>query len=314
MTSLVASAPGKVVLSGEYAVLDGAPAISMAVNRRAVVVRAPVSGDEATLKSVGLAGGTDRRLFDCAVRATQFKRADDCSFVLDTSAFVDADSGAKFGIGSSAALMVALGRALAPKKASNGDVGAIAAIAHRDFQRGTGSGVDIATSIAGGLIEFHMLDARVTRLTWPTGLNFALLWSGVAASTQERVDRLLVSEAKPSRKILSGAAATTATAWQSGSAAAVIAAYVDYIDALMSFSIDHGLGIFEAGHDALVQDANADGLVYKPCGAGGGDVGIALATDSAQLSAFVEHAAESGFRHLDFDIDMTGVQITREHE
>jgi phosphomevalonate kinase len=33
----MASAPGKLVLAGEYAVLDGAPAIVMAVDRRAVV-------------------------------------------------------------------------------------------------------------------------------------------------------------------------------------------------------------------------------------------------------------------------------------
>ena len=32
-----ASAPGKIVLSGEYAVLDGAPAICAAVDRRAAV-------------------------------------------------------------------------------------------------------------------------------------------------------------------------------------------------------------------------------------------------------------------------------------
>jgi phosphomevalonate kinase len=136
----------------------------------------------------------------------------------------------------------------------------------------------------------------------------------VAASTRERVGRLVASEAKPSRKALADAAATTAAAWQSGDAAAVIAAHVEYTAALMQFNVDHGLGIFEAGHDALVQDANTDGLVYKPCGAGGGDVGIALATDSAQLSAFVERAGELGFRHLDFDLDMTGVRITREHE
>jgi phosphomevalonate kinase len=286
----------------------------MAVNRRAVVSRIPASGNEPAVKSIGLAAGTDRSLFDSAVRAAQFERVDDYSFVLDTSAFIDADSGEKFGIGSSAALMVALSRSLAPDEASDCEVEVLATKAHRDFQGGAGSGVDIATSVTGGLIEFRMADSGVTNLSWPAGLNFALLWSGVTASTRERVDRLLAGAVHPSWKALSDAAATTAAAWQSGDAAAVIAAHVEYTAALMKFSVDHGLGIFEAGHDALVQDAKVDGLVYKPCGAGGGDVGIALATDSAQLSTFVERAGERGFRLLDFDIDMTGVQITREHE
>ena len=41
----VASAPGKFVLSGEYAVLDGAPAICVAVDRRAVVTIETHGGD-----------------------------------------------------------------------------------------------------------------------------------------------------------------------------------------------------------------------------------------------------------------------------
>ena len=75
MTALIASAPGKVVLCGEYAVLDGAPAISMAVNRRALVTLIPVSGDGGTVKSIGLVAGADRSLFDSAVRAAQFEKA-----------------------------------------------------------------------------------------------------------------------------------------------------------------------------------------------------------------------------------------------
>jgi phosphomevalonate kinase len=314
MTSVTTSAPGKVVLSGEYAVLDGAPAISMAINRRAVVTLAPASGDNATVRSIGLAGRTERTLFDCAVKAGDFKDTDGCSLVLDTSAFVDAESGEKYGIGSSAALMVALCKALARREAGDDEVREIAAKAHRDFQHGIGSGVDIATSITGGLLEFRMPDARATKLAWPKDLNFALMWSGVTASTRERVDRLAVSDAMPSRSALSDAALTTAAAWQSGSATDVIAAYEGYVKILMSFSVDHGLGIFEAGHDALVQDAFDDGLVYKPCGAGGGDIGIALATDSTQLRGFVERAKESGFKHLDVDIDTQGVQITREQQ
>jgi phosphomevalonate kinase len=44
VSRIFASAPGKIVLCGEYAVLWDAPAICMAVNRRALV-RADVSND-----------------------------------------------------------------------------------------------------------------------------------------------------------------------------------------------------------------------------------------------------------------------------
>jgi len=314
MTSLLASAPGKVILCGEYAVLDGAPAISMALDRRAVVTLTPASNGRKRLESIGLAGATDRRLFDCAVAAVGAEKTDEYSFVLDTSEFSDAGSAKKFGIGSSAALMVALCRALAGDEISDRDVGEIAATAHREFQGGAGSGVDIATSVAGGLIEFQMAGNAVTGLTWPAGLTFALLWSGVPVSTKERVDKLSESVQKKSRKALSDVAATAAAAWGSGDADAVITGQREYSDALMRFSVDHDLDIFDAGHEALSRAAIDEGIVYKPCGAGGGDIGIALATDTSKLDEFIERACAMGFRHLDFGIDLAGVNLEREFE
>ena len=37
---MIATAPGKLILTGEYAVLDGAPALVVAMDRRAVARRA----------------------------------------------------------------------------------------------------------------------------------------------------------------------------------------------------------------------------------------------------------------------------------
>lgn len=314
MTTLQASAPAKVILCGEYAVLDGAPAISMALDRRAVATLTRGSGAGSGLQCIGLAGAADRSLFDCAVVAAGARNTDECCFVLDTSEFSDVASARKFGIGSSAALMVALCRVLAGDAASDSDVGDVAATAHRTLQGGTGSGVDIATSVAGGLIEFQMAGNAVTGLSWPSGLTFALLWSGVPVSSKERVDKLSAGVEKRSRKALCAAAATAAVAWKSGDADAVMTAHAEYGDALMRFSVDHGLGIFEAGHEALSRAAIDDAVVYKPCGAGGGDIGIALATEASRLDEFVERACAMGFRHLDFGIDLTGVKLEREGE
>lgn len=305
MTIVRASAPGKVVLAGEYAVLDGAPAVAMAVDRRAVVALDQAANT--SLQSQGPGGATDTRLLDC-VCDTLGLCAPQGRLVMDTRAFVDADTGTKLGIGSSAALAVALVRVFAPRDADVDTLQQLALVAHRRFQDGRGSGVDVATSARGGLVCYRA-DGATQRLDWPDGLYARFLWSGVAASTTARLDRLDASRERASRRALGAAAERLADLWGRGAADALIADYRGYVSTLKEFDVDHDLGIFDAGHGGLCEKALSADVVYKPCGAGGGDVGVVLGTDEAAVDAFVGIAVGEGFGTLDMAIDEHGAVL-----
>jgi len=298
-SKIVASAPGKVLLSGEYAVLDGAAAICMAVNRRARATLVEIDGD---MNRVTAAAYTDevgqfqsidgsvhwqsgRRQFevvDAVWRAIEGRKDVAQVVDLDTSQFIDAETSRKTGIGSSAAITVALCAAL---KGSI-DIKSLAQRAHRALQGGVGSGVDVACSIHGGLIHYRMDDADSVGLDWPIGLHFRVIWTGVTSSTQEKLAKLEAGVSKSSRIRLARAAEKIALAWRVGQAARIVDEYHDYTEYLRAFNVDHKLGIFDAGHEELCRTASVAGLAYKPCGAGGGDVGILLGTDAAALDAF----------------------------
>ena len=305
MSRITSSAPGKVVLSGEYAVLDGAPAVAMAVDRRAVVT--VQASAEPSVRCEGLDGEPDLRLFECVRQALGLGdwHASAC---LDSRAFSDTDSGIKFGIGSSAALSVALVRALAPRDIDDERLLSIAMNAHRTFQQGRGSGVDVASSFRGGLIEYR-LGAAPRSLRWPSGLHYSLLWSGIAASTPARLARLDAAAASASRDALGSAAAELAMAWAGADADDLLRHYRDYVRMLRQFDVDHRLGIFDAGHDALSERGSTASTVYKPCGAGGGDIGIVFGTDPDAVRAFADSASVSGFRELEMRLDPEGVTV-----
>ena len=326
-----ASAPGKLVLCGEYAVLDGAPAICMAVDRRARVTIAATGADQSTVSAPGisselgsfryvdgelewLAAGDNFTLVDSVWRTANPANLGGVSLVLDTGEFLDAASGIKLGIGSSAALAVALAAALGELAGLDADARSIAFAAHRHFQGGHGSGIDIACSSAGGLIECTMGAAASRRVRWPDGLLYALLWSGVAADTGSKLEHLDKTAPSASRDGLVHAARRMAELWRQGPAQAILHEYRDYTQVLREFSIDHELGIFDAGHADLADAADAAGLVYKPCGAGGGDVGVVFADNPAAVAAFVDTAAMHGFRALNMNLDPGGVQVVREKQ
>jgi len=328
-----ASAPGKVVLSGEYAVLAGAPAVCMAIDRRAHVTVAASDSEHHVVSRVAknskpcrfkssdgviewIDAGEDFALLEAVWETVGLAPTSNLSLQLDTSEFSDIATGNKTGIGSSAALTVALTAALCElnsgEQKSSAPQSATAAFdAHHKFQGGRGSGVDIATSGAGGLIEYVMNGRNIRRLSWPDELAYALVWTGAPASTTQKLDRLARSKPRPSRAALVYSARRLGKAWQKGRADNILNEYHDYINVLREFSVDHDIGIFDAGHAELVFAAQAAGIVYKPCGAGGGDVGIVLADSAAAVESFLGNAVDGSGQVLDARLDGKGVQAER---
>lgn len=304
MSDRIASAPGKVVLSGEYAVLNGAPAVAMAVDRRAVVRRSPP-------KRNAEESGTQLLEAVCQTLGIELPAGD---IEQDTEAFFGSDSrgrSVKLGIGSSAALAVALCRYLADAGISDHDLFRMALAAHRAFQDGAGSGVDVATSLKGGLICYSVGDGLPRSIAWPEGLFSGLLWSGRPADTRHKISRFLGRGPSRSAGDLEAASKLMAESWIDGNVARLMRDYHDYTGTLQRFDVDHDLGIFDAGHDALTMRASRSGLVYKPCGAGGGDIGIALSPDERLLERFIEDARGAGFQSLDLALDPRGAEVVQ---
>jgi phosphomevalonate kinase len=326
MSKISVSAPGKIVLCGEYAVLDGAPAIVTAVDRRAIVSLENIPGPESLVLAPGMSNEEARFRRDVSGVlhwvSGRFRLIDEIfdefrdvpmpamSLTLDTGVFRDPESGKKLGLGSSAALTTALAAVLDECFTCKLDVHSIASRSHWAYQSGRGSGADIAASYHGGTIRFEkQSQTQVRQLRWPKGLLYQVLWSGHPASTTRKIVRLQASRVagKESADTLAAMASKVAATWEEGSVENLLRDLREYVTSLRLFDDSHKIGIFDAGHSALLESAAAHGLVYKPCGAGGGDVGVAFGTDERELDAFCRNALREGFTLLDVTIGANGI-------
>lgn len=352
MTEVRAAAPGKFLLLGEYAVLEGAPALVMAVDRQARVrvaasagsvvrVSAPDLGleqipmllgedgipgwqaESAAVEKLSLVDQTFRGL---ARDGLALPPGRGFSLELDTSAFFDA-GGAKLGLGSSAALTVALASALAVfagRGAVTSDRGAWLRRLlhlHREFQGGRGSGMDVAASLVGGLLGYRLAGDSVPHceaLAWPAGVHIAYVWTGSSASTAAFLGRLAqwreahAGAYAAHMRELGAIAAAAAAAVRAGQARAVMETFVQYTLTLDAFAADCGLDIFSPPHRRLQALAQDCGVGYKPCGAGGGDFGALFALEPQALARAELLAAQAGFSCIPLAVDEYGLELQYE--
>lgn len=328
----LASAPGKVVLLGEYVVLDGAQALVMAVDRRCTASLTALSGDHSTLTS---------RMPDATV--TEFGTGDSSGSALvdvlrnsghlappwaawsgeiDSSEFFVGRQ--KLGLGSSAAALVAFAGASWKAAKKPGYPGLDRLIqCHRAFQGGVGSGIDVAASLTGGCLEFRLNEAReagIGSVRLPKSVGFAGIFAGGSASTPDLVGRYRQWAASASagasalKHRLIAVAAEGCAAAVAGSGEDFIGAIEAYGNCLRDLGEAMGAGIVTAAHARIAELAAKTGLAYKVSGAGGGDVGIACGLDRDALRAFSAKASDEGFRVVPLETDEMGLNVEEQAE
>lgn len=298
-----AVAPGKLVLTGAYAVLEGAPAIVVAVDRYAVadaVRRIRASSPEVDAAFDGTpAPETD-------VRAQQ------------------APDGRKLGIGSSASAVVA---ALAADALARGEDVATSAVRGRIFAaaraaharvQGGGSGVDVAASVYGGVLRYALSGETpaIRTLAWPVGLTMAVFASGVAVRTSDLRARVDGARRRAPRAFdqrlaaMHRGAASAADSLEAGDPLGFIAAARAYGDLLGELGRLAEAPIVTAEVRELADLAastSSEHAAFLPSGAGGGDVAVWIGVSSPP-AAFQERARELAHVPLSLSIDTRGVR------
>jgi phosphomevalonate kinase len=370
--SVTTSAPGKLILLGEYAVLEDSPALVAAVNRFAQV-HIQVGVDSSGIFAVESAAmniptqpfivDTDGEIQfqnaspEVMQKLTFFKSTftqgwkvlkeegldlDPLHIFLDTSEFFYENSVQKFGFGSSAALTVALLSALAGAAGKFSGTGTGTGIdrsrlyrcgmeSHYYAQGRLGSGIDIAAATWGGIIHYqkpsseppdcrHMVyePTESQLMTLPGDLYILPIWTGKPASTRDMVGKVFAfkqKDPKAYQRIIQEMADISLSginAFSRGDTPEFLQAAYSYGNLMEQLGQLSDTPIYSREHQQLARIVGKFGAVYKPSGAGGGDMGIAFTTSIDTVESIITAARESGYIPLNIHTDARGVYIQQD--
>ncbi|MBT9547848.1 MAG: phosphomevalonate kinase [Candidatus Sericytochromatia bacterium] len=366
MKSLKLRVPGKLFLLGEYAILEpGSQALLLSFQRYLQAEIAPA--EQFWLQTDLLPGAVNGFGYEqgqIVWQTPEARPSEKLNFVGEALQWAFAyleslerrprpfrlqlhsdlhSSGAKLGLGSSAAVTVAV---LAAVLAFHGEafeshearlkLFKLATLAHSGSQRGSqggGSGADLAAVIFGSVTCYRRYDASwlkpgsvslnkllevnwpllgIEKLPWPADLGLKVGWTGLPAATLDFLEEIsYLKEKDPEgwmRFLFSANAATAAarSALIEGQNAPLLQAVGQYRHLLQELQMEFLSPIETPALVALSDSAEALGLAAKSSGAGGGDCGLALG-DPALVDSVSERWRSQGVEPLELALDFQGL-------
>lgn len=359
------SVPGKLVIAGDYAVLEPKQqAIVMAVNRYITATIEPCWQNQLSLPLFGLENVTwgfnhskvhfsvsDRRLhfiessIEVACRFLQENSIPLRPFHLTIrSELSDPATGCKYGLGSSAALVVAVISAIL-RLNSGGNVPPtldqifkLSAIAHLKSQK-NGSGIDIAASTYGGWLVYSAFNAKwvlkqllegntlraLVKKTWPNlsitpikpaaHFHLSVGWTKESSSTApmiKMVQEFRRRNREPYDQFLvesSMAVARLVQSFQKDDRLEAISSIRQNREALLMLSQQANIRLETSKLKDLCDAAEKYGS-GKPSGAGGGDCGIAFMEEENQAEELNNVWRNHGITPLNLSVSSNGALVT----
>jgi phosphomevalonate kinase len=311
-TSCFVSAPGKLMVAGEYAVLEGAEAVVAAVGRRAYA---------------RLAGGAQEPISPeaQAARAAAERRVGPVAGALSLDVSELQQEGRKLGLGSSAAtaaaaagaVFAAHGRDVCDPEVRQ-QVLAAALEGHRAVAP-HGSGADVAASVLGGFVRFRKLGDGVEThtLQWPKELELVVVWTGTPVRTSDMLSHVRALAAhdpavyRARMRVLADQSEQLVSALIGRELDAVVECFHSYGTAMGELGQAAGASISTETYEQIRTIARTEGGAAKPSGAGGGDIAIAAFSRSNAATSFRARCADVGFEVLSIEL---GVQGERDEE
>ena len=355
--SIRVKVPGKLVLLGEYAVLEGADALVASVDRFVIADISDAKNDLTQISSnltssplkftIDKNGKIvpDQRQSEQLISTMDFALAiinKICKHILesgfsiqpfdlkiDTSQFYINTNKNKLGLGSSAALTVALIVSVAnyngaEKKlfTNEYDLFRFARETHFSAQGKLGSGIDIAASVFGGINVYNIKSSnyeessqQISPVSVLQDLFILPVWSGVSVSTLKLLSQVEdyrsrhEEEYEETMSRLSTLSSSGCVTYAEKKRIDFLDIVQDYYEVLKNFSTRSKIPIISDIHEKISNIVHETGGIYKPSGAGGGDIGIAFCDSIKKLKNVKKELAENKFETISLEISTEGVVV-----
>lgn len=320
---IMVSIPGKIVISGEYAVLDAAPAIVSTINQKIHITIQHSDKNHNTYSTSASESifpftiddnynilwlDSDPNLFGMVLKSAfsilKLKLKKKICIAIDSSQFFQTTKDGivyKLGIGSSAAVSVGVITALSQYlkiQSSKESLLIQANSIHQALQGNKGSGIDVVCSYADqGVIECtkdSVKNHRWSTLDWPNGLYLKVLSTSQGSSTKrlitnyQRASHLYSKQFKTVLDQLLEISQSLSNAWRSEDIDLIIDLLRNYDVHIKALDNIGDIGIYTRVHSDIQNISSRYDVFYKPSGAGGGDIGLAFSSSPDALNDFLD--------------------------